>query len=208
MIEGSSNIEGGANPLEKNIDAWFVQEVLPHQKSLMGYMCNLTRRDASEVADLVQEALTRVYSAAKNKRPKEARNFLFVTARNIFFDEARRAKVVTIETVAEYEDVNIQYDSIAPEEHVSAGQEWKMLNQALDLLSPKNKEVIMMRRVYGYSQRETASKLKMTEAAVESHIKHGILKLADVFLKIKKNTEIPFIKSRGNSNQKTGGKLQ
>lgn len=207
MVDYSSKVAGGIQPSQENIDAWYVREVLPHQQALMGYMCKLTRRDASDVADLVQEALTRVYSAAKKKKPKEAKNFLFVTARNLFFDEARRAKVVTIESVAQYEDVEIEYESISPDAEVSAGQEWKMLNQALDSLSPKSKEVIIMRRVYGFSQRETAKKLDISEASVESHIKRGVLKLADSFLKLTDITEIPFIKSKRNSSQKVGGKL-
>gem|GEM_PF-1187377 len=189
-----------------SLSDWFMSEVLPHQSALLGYMSMLTRKDIADVSDLVQESLTRVYTAAKTKRPTEAKNFLFVTARNLYFDEVRRAKIVTINTIGDQDIESFDSNAVIPETQVSAGQEWKMLNQAMDNLTPKCKEVIVMRRVYGYSQRETAQKLNLSEASVESHIKRGIVKLSQTFRKLSESAEKQFFSKGSHNHQGARGK--
>ena len=88
-----------------------------------------------------------------------------------------------------------------PEVHVSARQEWRILNNAMETLPEKCQKVVEMRRIYGFSQRETAEKLGITEASVEAHIRRGVRRLAEALRDVSTSAEA-FI-NRGKSRTKS-----
>ena len=164
---------------EETLDDWFLNSVLPHEPALLRYLYRNWRENPSEVKDLCQEVLTRVYTAARQERPQQIKAFIFSTARNLMCDLARRAQVVRIDSVMDVESLNVPNDGVGPEGQFSARQELILLQAAMETLSSKCQRVIEMRRVYGYSQRETAKRLNISEAAVESHIQRGIQRLSN-----------------------------
>jgi DNA-directed RNA polymerase specialized sigma24 family protein len=89
-----------------HFDEWFVSEVLP----LEGLLVAVIRRhwrEADEVADLRQEVFARVYESAAVRRPECAQAFVITTARNLLIDRARRSQVVSFETVADLETLDL-----------------------------------------------------------------------------------------------------
>lgn len=163
---------------KESLDDWFMRAVLTHEKVLMGYLYRNWQDNPSEVGDLCQEVLTRVYAAARQKRPMNVKSFIFSTARNLLCDMIRRAQVVRIDAVMDMESLNISSEDVGAEEQVSARQELKYLQSALNKLPTKSRQVIELRRVHGLSQKETARRLGITESAVESHIQRSVRKLA------------------------------
>lgn len=164
---------------ERTLDRWFLREVLPHQEALLRYLRWICRSDSADAMDIMQEALVRVYSSARKKTPDDPKKFLFATGRNIFLDLVRRAKVVTIDTATDLVEVSTVHDERSLETYVSTQQEWRILSNAMVSLPGLCQEVIKLRRIYGFSQRETAEKLGISEAAVESHIRRGVRRLAE-----------------------------
>ena len=98
------------------LDDWFVNEVLPVEGTLMAYLRH-NWRDTAECADLRQEVYARVYEAARERLPENARAFVLATARNLLIDRARRSQVVSIEAYAELAD--IAADELTPDRHAS-----------------------------------------------------------------------------------------
>jgi DNA-directed RNA polymerase specialized sigma24 family protein len=93
-------------PASSALDEWFVSEVLP----LEGLLVAVIRRhwrEADEVADLRQEVFARVYESAAVRRPECAQAFVITTARNLLIDRARRSQVVSFETVADLETLDL-----------------------------------------------------------------------------------------------------
>ncbi len=164
---------------KETLDEWFMQAVLPHEPALLRYLYRNWRDNSSDVKDLCQEVLTRVYSAAQQDRPIKIKAFIFTTARNLLCDLVRRAQVVRIESVMDMETLNIPSEEVGVEEQVSARQELKYLQNAMKALPQKCRQVVELRRIYGFSQRETARRLGISEAAVESHIQRGVRGLSD-----------------------------
>lgn|ERR1700683_2661662 len=164
--------------MDKELDGWFTREILPHEAALVRY---LTRRwpNRDDVYDLRQEAYVRVYEAAGKSRPTSPKSFLFTTARNLMADRVRRERVVSIEAWADLDALNVLVDELTPERHESALQQLRRLAEAFKDLPPKCREVVWMRRVDGVSQKEVASRLKVTEGTVEKHVARGVRILAD-----------------------------
>lgn len=167
--------------MEESLDAWFKREILAHESMLVRYLTRVWPRK-QEVHDLRQETYARVFAAAITARPTSPRSFLFTTAHHLMADHIRRERVVSIEAVGDIEALNVSVDEISAEQRVSAREELKLLARALDLLPPKCRKVVWLRRVEGLSQKEVAERLGVTVKTVEQHVSKGGRMLAEYML--------------------------
>jgi RNA polymerase sigma factor (sigma-70 family) len=162
---------------ESSLDAWFVEQVLPLEAALERFI----RRHCSgadDVSDLRQEVYVRVYDSARRVRPLLTKPFVFMTARNLLRDHARRARIVSIEAVADLEALNIVGEEVAADRVVSARDELRRLQAALDKLPPRCREVVVLRKIQGLPQRDVARLLGITEDTVERQVSKGVRALA------------------------------
>jgi len=164
--------------MEESLDTWFKQQILVHEPALLRYLTRVWPR-RGEIFDLRQETYARVYKAAAASRPHSARAFLFATARHLMTDRLRRERVVSIEAVGDIDALNVLVNEISAERCLSARQELKRLAHALDLLPPKCREVVWMRRVEELSHKEIAERLGISEKTVEKHVSKGARLLAE-----------------------------
>jgi RNA polymerase sigma-70 factor (ECF subfamily) len=164
-----------------DLDDWFVREVLPLEGALMRYL-RRNWRDATELPDLRQEVYVRLYEAARKGLPDAVSPFLFATARNLLIDRARRAQIVSIETWADLEVSEMVADDLSPERHASGRSELQLLQEALEELPARCREVVQLRKIDGMSQREVAAHMGIQEDTVEKQIAKGMRALADALL--------------------------
>ncbi len=164
--------------MDEALNTWFAREILIHEAALVRYLARLWP-SREEVHDLRQETYMRVYEAAGKSRPHSPKSFLFTTARHLMADRIRRSRVVSIETIGDLESLNVLVEDDSPEQRLQARQELMQLARAFSVLPPRCREVVWLRRVDGFSQREVASRLNITEKTVESHIVKGTRLLAD-----------------------------
>jgi RNA polymerase sigma factor (sigma-70 family) len=159
------------------LDAWFVAQVLPLEAPLERF---LRRHSAAvdDIADLRQEVYLRVYNAARKSPPLLTKPFVFMTARNLLRDRARRERIVSIEAVADLEALHVIDEDAIADRVVSARQELRQLQAALDRLPPRCREVVMLRKIHGLPQREVAQRMGITEDTVERQVSKGVRALA------------------------------
>ena len=163
--------------MDDELDRWFVREILVHEASLTRYLTR-TWSAADDIPDIRQDAYLRVYEAAAKARPLSPKSFLFQTARHLMVDRLRRKRVVSIETVEDFEALNVPIDELSPERRMTSLQELRHLALAFEQLPPKCRGVVWMRKVEGLSQREVAQRLNIVEATVEKHVARGVQLLA------------------------------
>lgn len=163
------------------VDDWFVREVLVHEAALTHYLRRCwPARD--ELADLRQEVYVRVYEAGGKVLPDNARAFLFATARHLVADRLRRARVVSIETMGDFESLSVQMvDGQSPEQWCGGRQVLRRLADAFDTLPARCREVVWLRRVEDLSQKEVAARLGISGKTVEKHLARGMRLIADGF---------------------------
>lgn len=167
-----------ASPEPLGIDDWFVGNVLPLEPHLMRFL-HRNWHDPEEVADLRQETYIRIYEAARRKRPDPVKPYLIFIARNLIIDRVRSRNVVPIETMDEAEWLNVSDHEPPPEQRAAARQELRRMQAALDSLPPRCRQVIVLRRIQGLSQREVAQQMGIKEETVESQIVKGMRALTD-----------------------------
>jgi RNA polymerase sigma factor (sigma-70 family) len=165
---------------EDSLDNWFIREILVHEEALVGY---LLRRwpNRPDVNDLRQDTYVRVYEAAAKSRPPVPRAFLFTTAAHLLADRLRRRRVIAIDAVGDVEALNVLVEEVSPERKMSAHEELRRLAQAIDMLPPKCREVVWLRRVDELPQKEVALRLGITEKSVEKHVMRGMKLLTNAF---------------------------
>ena len=165
---------------DDSLDTWFIREILAHEEMLVSY---LLRRwpNRPEVSDLRQDTYVRVYEAAAKSRPPVPKAFLFATAAHLMADRMRRRRVVAIDAVGDIEALGVLVEEVSPERRLSAHEELRRLAQAIDLLPPRCREVVWLRRVDELPQKEVALRLGITEKSVEKHVMKGMKLLTAAF---------------------------
>ena len=158
-------------------DDWFMTEVLPLEGTLERFL-RRNWREENDIADLRQEVYARVLLAWRGGKPDSVQAFLLSTARNLLIDRARRGRIVSIETFADMDAVEIVAESVHTDRHLMARSELRLLQSALELLPPRCREVVQLRKIDGLSQREVAAKMGVTEDTVERQVAKGVRALA------------------------------
>lgn len=186
-----------------SLDEWFVETVLPLEAALERFL-RRNWRNPSDIADLRQEVYARVFKAAQTGGlPPQPKALVFTTARNLIIDRIRRQRVVHIESVMDIEALNVALDEAGPLEEVVGRAELKRLQEALDALPPRTRDVIVLRKVHGLSQRETARRLGVSEPTVERHVGAGVRRLADA---LQRSVNAKRGKARPAAKERTPGR--
>src|SRR5215469_7824708 len=136
-------------PMRRDLEEWFVSEILTHECALTVYL-NRAWRTRAEVSDLRQETYARVYASAARALPRSPKSFLFATARNLMTDKVRRAKVLSVDYGKDADLPSFPVDELTPERCLSSRDELRRLTRAFDRLPELTRTVIWMLRVEGY----------------------------------------------------------
>jgi RNA polymerase sigma-70 factor (ECF subfamily) len=143
--------------------------VLPHEPALRAW---LSRRAVlpADVDDLVQESYAVLAGMATVAHIDNPRAYLFRTAWSLIMRQVRRAQLVSIQAVADPGDLDVAADDPGPDRQLADRQELARLGAAIDRLPPRCREIFVLRKVNGLSQREVARHTGLSESTVEKHV--------------------------------------
>jgi RNA polymerase sigma-70 factor (ECF subfamily) len=152
-------------------DERYLLQALEFEGVLRACLYRYTRNNA-DVEELLQETYARLLTAAASDDPevRSVRAFSLTIARNVAFDWLRHKQVVPIELVADMGALEVLDEGEQVEEIVNSHQELAMLVGAIQSLPDRCRQVFTLRKVYGYSQKEIASRLSISENTVEQHL--------------------------------------
>ncbi|MES2694853.1 MAG: sigma-70 family RNA polymerase sigma factor [Verrucomicrobiota bacterium] len=167
-----------AEPNPPDMDLWYRENVVVHERALRAYL----RRAFPIVTDpdnVVQETFTRVLQARQTGGAIEnVRGYLFTTAKNIALGLMRRREIVSIESIAEMDALDIITDEPGVPEKVGLKLEIEILTQAIQSLPARCREVLTLRKIDGLAQREIAVRLGISENTVEVQVANGMRRCA------------------------------
>jgi len=135
--------------------------LMPQMHTFARSLC----RDGSRAEDLVQEALARALSNIQRFTPgTNLKAWLFTIVRNEHYSQLRRRK---------FEAVGVDTDSLpepsVPPEH-DGELELRDLNRALALLSPGQRNALMLVSASGFSYEEAASICGCAVGTIKSRV--------------------------------------
>jgi RNA polymerase sigma-70 factor (ECF subfamily) len=149
---------------------WFAREVLPHEADVRRWLARRVRGlPDCHVDEIVQEAYARLW-AAGTERIVNPRAYFFVTARHVVGEVLRRLRVVSIETIADIDSLNIADEDVGLERRLSGREEIERVQHMLTKLPPKCREAFELRKFAELSQKEIAQRMQLSESTVEKHL--------------------------------------
>jgi RNA polymerase sigma factor (sigma-70 family) len=184
MAEKTPDVENGAYALPASDAAfatkvWFVREVLPLEAMLMHFL-QKNWRNKSDLEDFRQDVYEHVLKAADEGIPDRTKPFLFSVARNLLISRLRKESIVPIEIVSDLDMLGIAATEPEPDRNVFARDVLRRLQSALDHLSPRCREAVVLKRIEGLSQREVAQRMGIGEQVVANYVAQGMCVLADM----------------------------
>jgi RNA polymerase sigma factor (sigma-70 family) len=157
---------------------WFAEEVLPHEPPLRSYL-RQSLPSLADVDDLVQDCFARMMRARNTGTIRSPKPLLFAIARNAvrdFIHRKGRAELIPITENAEFAVLEAESDVV---ELVCRKQEVALLTEAIRSLPERCREVLLLRKIKGLSQKEIAALLDIAEHTVEALAAKGTRRCAD-----------------------------
>ncbi len=130
-----------------------------------------------EVEDIVQETYVRVCQVETPEQIQFPRSFMLRTAQNLALDHLKRAETrLSVSLDDDLDLALVGFTTRADEtfDRVAANQEFGFFCEAVRQLPLQCRKAFVLKKVYGYSQKEIAIKLDISENTVEKHIATGI----------------------------------
>ena len=192
--------------MTKNEERYLVQ-ALEFESVLRACLYRYTR-NASDVEELLQETYARLLTAGASTEPevRSVRAFSLTVARNVAFDWLRHKQVVPIELVADMEAMDILDERDQIDAIVNSHQELMMLVKAVQQLPERCRQVFTLRKVYGYSQKEIAARMNISENTVEQQLikaaRHCAKALFDKPIAERQATMFERFRRRGQANDR------
>ncbi|HYP15646.1 MAG TPA: RNA polymerase sigma factor [Opitutus sp.] len=157
---------------------WFSEHIQPHERPLRSYLARALPSMA-DVDDLMQECYARVLRAKSAGAVRSAKGLLFAIARNAVNDFVRQKMRVSHVEITENVDSLVLERDRGVFETVCHEQELALLHEAINSLPERCRQVLLLRKIKGLSQREIAAHLQITENTVESLVVKGARRVAE-----------------------------
>jgi RNA polymerase sigma-70 factor (ECF subfamily) len=129
-----------------------------------------------EAEDLLQSAYVRLEDYRTAQPVENPRAFIVQTAVNISIDLHRRDKVRGLLANDDWDQA--ADEAPLPDEVLEARERLIRVNEGLDKLPSRTREILLMHRLDGKTYREIASHFQISPSAVEKHISRAMLFLA------------------------------
>ena len=127
-----------------------------------------------DIDDLIQECYARVWTTQCAKQITSPKAFLFATARNLATDRIRHGEVVAIDSIAEMDKLSVHDDRPSAADAAALQQELELLTLAIQSLPGRCRQVLVLRKIRGLSQKEIAARLEISEHTVEAQVANGM----------------------------------
>ncbi len=127
-----------------------------------------------DVEDILQETFLQTWSIEKRQEIQLPKSYLFRVARNMALKELRkRSKQITVYIEEVNQDELIRNET-SIENVVDFNERLILFEKALTTLSPRCRKVFVLRKVFGFSQKEIARRMNISVSTVEKHIANGL----------------------------------
>lgn len=147
-----------------------------------------------EIEDIVQETYVRACQAEKIRKIRAPRAFLYQTARNLAFDYLKKAET-RLSLSDSLEEVSVERDnqnrSDETFDQVCSDQEFSQFCDAVRHLPVECRRTFVLKKVYGYSQKEIAQELGISESTVEKHVAQGIKRCRYFMMRVEDTADSP-----------------
>lgn len=161
-----------------------LRSFLENERGLKRYLSRFLPR-AQDVDDLAQETFLRAF-AEGGGQVNNPRAFLYRIARNLALNERDRMSHRVTTSMEDFPDPAVlgASDQVSVEETVEGRRKMAIFAEAISALPPQCRQVFILRKIHGLSQKEVALRLGLSVSTVEKHLASGLVKCSE-FLRLR-----------------------
>jgi len=159
---------------------WLARNILPHEPSIRARLGRF-QLYGLEIDDVIQETYARIVSLPALDSIRYPKQYAIQIATGIIIDHIRHSRVISISAGGSLEQLDVSAPEAGPEKQLEFREEIAQVAQFLAALPPTTRETLILRRVEGLSQQETALRLGISVKTVEKHMARGVLMLMELF---------------------------
>jgi RNA polymerase sigma-70 factor (ECF subfamily) len=140
-----------------------------------------------EVEDIVQETYVKICQLDKYNEIERPKSFLLKTARNLAIDHLKKAETRLADGAEDeclYNPVGSSQQCDEIFEQAASNEEFSHFCEAVRQLPMQCRRVFVLKKVYGYSQKEIAAETNLSESTVEKHIALGLKRCTSYMYKV------------------------
>jgi len=177
-LPSSNQVAASAPPcvapnLDSTSERWFQEQVQPHGSLLKSYLKGAFP-SVRDIDDVVQESYLRIWKAKAAQPIASAKAFLFKVARHIAVDLVRRNRRSLVDSVSNFDSLNVIEDRATADASVRLQEKINLLTDAFASLPARRREIIVLRKLKRLPQKEVAEMLGISERTVENLLFRGI----------------------------------
>ncbi len=161
-----------------------------------------------EIEDIVQETYVRICQIDNKAHITSPKSFMYRTARNLALDYQKQAHnklVDSLDNVEVLEQLLTDQPKDEVFDNAATDSEFSHFCQAVRQLPLQCRKVFVLKKVYGYSQKEIAEQLNLSESTVEKHISSGMKRCTLFMRNVKRNSELA---DRTSEKVSVGGRYE
>lgn len=129
--------------------------------NLYGYALKFLRSEA-DAQDIVQDVFEKLWVNRSKVEVEKAKSWIFTTAHNAMINFLKRkGRMQLSDTIQKYDDRRARNNSYEAKE---------IVDKAVSILPPVQKSVILLRDLEGYTYKEIADILELSEAQVKVYL--------------------------------------
>lgn len=147
---------------------------ISYQQTIRRFISRIVKPD--DIDDIVQEAFVRSYEANLKHEIKYAKSYMLQTAKNLAFNHNAKWDNKFNDSIEDFSESPVELSSRAFEDDYESKERFLFFCKATEQLSGPVRKCFILKKVYGFSQREIAEYLQLSESTVEKHVAKGLLK--------------------------------
>jgi len=177
----------GAAP---EIVAWVRFHVIPYEAEVRRWI-GAVYYEKSEIDDIIQDIYFKLLKLETVAHITDPRAYLYQAARNAIAGRLRRKRIVSIRTVQNLDELGLYDGAPSPERVAAARAELKWVLCLIANLPERCGQVMKLRKIYGLSQAETASRLAVSENIIEKETIKGVKLISEMAKRIGVSAPVP-----------------
>ncbi len=132
-----------------------------------------------EIEDIVQEAFVRVIEAQRQREISSPKAYLFRATRNLALKQLDKSDYRLTDTLGDLLPSLASQQTSTLEEQFESQQKFELFCRVVRQLPVKCQRVYILRRVYGFTQKEIAKHMEISPKTVESHLTKAIVRCTE-----------------------------
>lgn len=185
------------------------QSVFMAYQETRGFLKKYLRRfydNTQDIEDALQESFLKTYEIEKKQRIDTPAAYLFMTVNNFARRDLKKKSRMRAEPIEEIDLSRLSIGMDAVEKGLEARQTLAIFCEAADSLPDQCRKAFLLRKVQGFSQKEIAKTMGISESTVEKHLAKGLMRSMEYMAR--RGSDLPKNNTRDNglSAEKAEGK--